>query len=175
MATTRRADQPEINEVSDLLRAWSAGDADALERLAPIIYPRLRVGQGLTEGLDAAQLDAYEDVVAGALPALRELGDGGGAGPVGSEMQLVADIARLAVADARGRLAGDGSLRSIDAAARRQLADTAEALAAAHVELWTARNRPGGREDSADRLRHLAACYTAGEATEFVPAWQFKL
>jgi RNA polymerase sigma factor (TIGR02999 family) len=42
MATTRRADQPEINEVSDLLRAWSAGNGDALERLAPIIYPRLR-------------------------------------------------------------------------------------------------------------------------------------
>ncbi|HEX5267861.1 MAG TPA: family 20 glycosylhydrolase [Acidimicrobiales bacterium] len=140
-----------------------------------LIYPRLRVGQGLTEGLDAAQLDAYEDVISGALPALRDLGEGSRAGPVGPEMALVADIARLAVADARGRLAGDGSLRSVDEAVRRHLADTADALAAAHVELWTARNRPGGREDSADHLRHLAACYRAGEAAEFVPAWQFPL
>ena len=140
-----------------------------------LVYPRLRVGQGLTEGLDAAQLDAYEDVVTGALPALRELGHDSPAGGVGPEMELAADIARMAVADARGRLAGDGSLRSIDEAVRRDLAGTADALAAAHTELWTARNRPGGREDSADRLRHLGACYRAGEAREFVPAWQFEL
>ena len=168
----------------------SSGAADALLRLGDahravrpqvqnfasavihLVYPRLRVGRGLTEGIDAAQLDAYEDVVAGALPALRDLGGGGRAGPVGPEMDLVAGMARLAVADARARLAGDGSLRSIDEIRRRELATTADGLAAAHLRLWTARNRPGGGEDSADRLRHLAACYRSGEAAEFVPAWQ---
>jgi RNA polymerase sigma-70 factor (ECF subfamily) len=33
---------PEPREISGLLRAWAAGDRDALDRLAPLVYHRLR-------------------------------------------------------------------------------------------------------------------------------------
>ena len=134
-----------------------------------LFYPGVLVGKGLREGgltpgLDDAQLDAYEAVLDGALPDL--------AGQVSVEVGLAADIARLAVAEARGRLAGNGSLASIDATVRQRLAERAEDLARAHHDGWVVRNRPGGRQDSADRLRHLAECYRRGEPAEFVPAWQ---
>jgi RNA polymerase sigma factor (TIGR02999 family) len=40
----RRAEQPDeaLNDISTLLRAWSDGDRNALERLTPIVYDELR-------------------------------------------------------------------------------------------------------------------------------------
>jgi RNA polymerase sigma factor (TIGR02999 family) len=35
-------DKPEPREISGLLLAWAAGDQNALDRLAPLVYPRLR-------------------------------------------------------------------------------------------------------------------------------------
>jgi hexosaminidase len=153
--------------------AYLAVEPQAPNSSAPILhlyYPRMRVGQGTTAGLDDRQLDAFEAVLDRAdrdLPAPDAPG-----GASGSELRLVVDMARLAAADARARLAGDGSLRSIPAARRRELADRADTLAAEHEERWVRRNRPGGSHDSADRLRHLAACHRSGEASAFLPSWQ---
>ena len=36
-------DKPEPREISGLLLAWAAGDRNALDRLAPLVYPQLRV------------------------------------------------------------------------------------------------------------------------------------
>ena len=38
----KEAQAPDNGEVSGLLRAWSDGDRDALDRLTPIVYDELR-------------------------------------------------------------------------------------------------------------------------------------
>jgi hexosaminidase len=131
------------------------------------IWPQLRVGQRSTEGMDEAQLEAY----------LHELEEGlapfsaGSTGLVAEEMQLAVDIARLLVRDARGRLGGNGSLASVPEAVRASLAAEADELEQRHRALWTRRNRPGGLEDSAARLGHLARCYRQGRGRDFAPSW----
>lgn len=130
------------------------------------IYPQFRVGSGFTTGLDDAQLDRYEGVLSDALSGLS------GDDLVSAELELAADTTRLAAADARARIHADGSIRSIPAAERADLAHRADELVERHRSLWVRRNRPGGREDSADRLRHLARCYREGEGSLFIPAWQ---
>src|SRR5579884_2453427 len=42
MAAKGNTDVSDTNEISRLLRAWSGGDGTALDRLAPLVYPRLR-------------------------------------------------------------------------------------------------------------------------------------
>ena len=160
-------------ELGDAHRVTETQSPNMVSVLIHFWYPQLRVGRGFTADLDHTQLDAYEEVLDRARPRIAErVGDRPRpAGPVGPELDVAVEVARLAVADAGARLDGDGSLRSIPAGRRTQLAERAETLAEGHRELWTVRNRPGGRDDSADRLRHLAACHRQGQATEFVPAW----
>lgn len=43
MDANGNTDVSDMNEISRLLRVWSAGDGTALDRLAPLVYPRLRV------------------------------------------------------------------------------------------------------------------------------------
>jgi RNA polymerase sigma factor (TIGR02999 family) len=42
MAGVEEIEPAEPREISGLLRAWAAGDRNALDRLAPLVYPRLR-------------------------------------------------------------------------------------------------------------------------------------
>ena len=41
LSMTRPADGADAAEVSALLRAWSAGDVDAFERVLPLVYDEL--------------------------------------------------------------------------------------------------------------------------------------
>ena len=155
--------------LGDAHRAVVPQTPNMVSVLLHILYPRLRVGRGSTEGLDQAQLDAYEarlDEGAGRLRA-----GGADSDLLNREISLVVDLARLGAADARSRLEGDGSLASVSRPDLDALAHRAEDLAARHRDLWTARNRPGGRDDSVERLTHLVRCYRDGVATDFVPAW----
>ena len=131
-----------------------------------LIYPQFRVGSGFTGALDDEQLDRYEAILDESLAGL-PAGE-----TVTTELELAVDIVRLASADARARVHVDGAIRSVPEADRLRLATMADELVERHRSLWTVRNRPGGREDSADRLRHLARCYREGEGAAFVPAWQ---
>src|ERR1700729_1450318 len=42
MQSVGQSGEPPIDEISTLLRAWSAGDQCALDRLTPIVYDELR-------------------------------------------------------------------------------------------------------------------------------------
>jgi len=148
------------------VRPQSPNNASVLLHL---IWPHLRVGQRSTEGLDHADLDAYDAALDHGLALA---GGAGGAGPqFRAELTLMVAIAKLMTDDARGRLDGDGSLASILEDHRMRLADRVPALVEEHRRLWLERNRPGGLDDSAARLEHIAGCYRAGRGTAFVPAW----
>jgi hypothetical protein len=64
--------------------------------------------------------------------------------------------------DARARLEEDGWLSSVDEATRAELAADLRPLIDHHRELWLARNRPGGLDDSTAWLEHLLECYETG-------------
>ncbi|MDA8185722.1 MAG: hypothetical protein M0035_15085, partial [Actinomycetota bacterium] len=74
----------------------------------------------------------------------------------------------LASADARLRLAGDGTLASVPASRRAALSARLEEIIDEHEHLWRSRNRVGGLADSRAWLEHLDYCYKTGEADE---AW----
>jgi len=67
--------------------------------------------------------------------------------------------------DGRARLAGDGTLPSISASLRGELAAELRPVIDEHERLWLARNRPGGLPDSRAWLAHLLQCYETGEAS----------
>jgi len=66
--------------------------------------------------------------------------------------------------DGRARLAGDGTIPSIPASIRGELAAELRPVIDEHERLWLARNRPGGLPDSRAWLDHLLQCYESGEA-----------
>lgn len=136
--------------------------------LAHLLFPRLRVGSGFTEGLDRGQLEDYEDRLDHGMNLA-------GRGPVSSlfarEIAHGVGLARLGAADARARLSGDGSLRSVSQPARAELAAMVGPLKESHARLWADRSRPGGLPDSLARLEHLERCYRSGQGLEFVAPW----
>lgn len=74
------------------------------------------------------------------------------------ELHWVADLLTWAAdfGTARLRAGRDQPLEAVPAAHRRALADRLAPLIDGHSEIWRARNRPGGLEDSQKRLRRLA-------------------
>lgn len=48
--------QPSVHEVTQLLRAWTAGDEGVLERLTPLVWPHAPVQCGWTFSLDSTSL-----------------------------------------------------------------------------------------------------------------------
>jgi hexosaminidase len=135
-----------------------------------LYFPEMVVGRLFTEGVTTAQVDAADAVLAGAAARLET------ADPTREDGALVVDelgtaigLVRLLCRDARARLAGDGTLGSIPAGTRARLAEELAAITAHHRELWLARNRPGGLDDSAAWLLRLEECYRTG-TTEHAPA-----
>lgn len=114
--------------------------------------PQLPVSWGTTQQLEA--VDAVLDQ------------------PVSQELSTTIDLARILLDDARARLGGDGHLASIPEGVRRQLADRIDAVIDAHRVHWSARNRPGGLEDSCAWMVHLRDAYRSGWAD---PDWSGPL
>jgi hypothetical protein len=65
--------------------------------------------------------------------------------------------------DGQARLAVDGSIASVPAGRRRQLAAELEPMVDRHRQLWLARNRPGGLPDSVGQLERLLVRYRGDE------------
>ena len=133
----------------------------------PLLLPQWPVGKALTEGMTPAELEQVEatansvvDALAGHRMARPD------AALVRDELVATAALVTLACRDARARLAGDGSLASVNPAVRNQLADELSEHLARHRALWRARFRPGGLEDSAAWLEHLLTCYRSGVAEQ---------
>jgi len=131
-----------------------------------LYFPEMDVGRGLTEGITAAQVEAADAVLAGGaarLAAARPGREDGGL--VVDELTTAIELVRLLCRDALLRLDGDGSLASVPAPRRVELAEALAAVTARHRELWLARNREGGLDDSVGWLAALERCYRSGSTT----------
>jgi hexosaminidase len=130
-----------------------------------LMLPQWRVGRGATRGLTVDDLDrvdaTLDDVLVGLDRARPRRADGA---LVLDEMRATVSVLRLATADARLRLAGDGSLAAVAASDRARLRATLDAVVAEHRRLWVERFRPGGLDDSVAWFDHLGSCYDSGEA-----------
>jgi hexosaminidase len=129
-----------------------------------LYFPQLHLGRGPTAGVTDDELAAVEVALHDASERLDR------ANPTRADGALVVDELRAAVRlvaslcrDGRARLAGDGRLESIDQAVRRELAHEMVDIIDTHRELWKARNRPGGLDDSVSWLAHLRESYDTGE------------
>jgi hypothetical protein len=78
------------------------------------------------------------------------------------ELGTAAALVMLLCRDARARLGEDGRLSSVPEGQRAELALGLRPLIERHRQLWLARNRPGGLDDSAAWLQHLLECYETG-------------
>ena len=86
------------------------------------------------------------------------------------ELRWAADVVRLALDDAEGRLPGDGTLASITSSRRTALADAAVEIGIRHAELWPRRSRPGGLTGSRRWFTRLRDAYLAGAVPS---AWPY--
>ncbi|MCU1466955.1 MAG: glycoside hydrolase, family 20 [Actinomycetia bacterium] len=134
-----------------------------------LYFPQIRVGRGLSKGLTLGELDTVEGVLRTARADLdasvvRRID----ASLLVDEMHWTIDVMELLVADARARIAGDGTLASVPEDRRRELVDRLGPIIEHHRTLWLARNRPGGLGDSAHWLEHLRDAYATGQPD---PAW----
>ncbi len=152
--------------VMDLGDAHLAAECNFLN-LATIVlnlyFPQLPVGSGLTTGLDTTRLNNVSSIVESARDAIstaRPRRPDGAA--VIEEMRAAADLVVLLCDDGVARLKGDGHLSSIPAGHRLSLAKRLADLIEQRRDLWSARNRPGGMEESLAWLEHLKSCYESG-------------
>jgi hypothetical protein len=140
--------------------------------VAPLYWPQLELGRGFLKGLTVEELDRVDEVLAAAITAVDRSTPGrGDADLLRDEVRTGAATVAVVAADERARLAADGTLGSVPAAARAELAARLRPLVDRHRELWLARNRPGGLADSAAWLEHLLACYETGETPGDWGAW----
>lgn len=130
--------------------------------LVQLYYPEVRLGVGDTAAMtveDVAGAEALLAEVPGALDAARSRRED--AELVQAELRTTARLLTLACRDVTARLQGDGTLGSVPPSTLRDLASELGAIVQEHRRLWLARNRPGGLEDSAERLTSLADAYLA--------------
>ena len=137
-----------------------------------LYWPQLQLGRTFSEGLTIDDLLGVEQTLSDAVERL------GRARPQRADGALVLDELRAGAAlvalmcrDARARLEGDGWLASVPDARRQELAADLEPLIESHGELWLARNRPGGLDDSLAWLEHLRECYRTGVTERAWGGW----
>jgi hexosaminidase len=134
-----------------------------------LYYPQLSVGRGLTDGMEADELDAVTACLDDARSTASSARSGRpDAAALVDETVFGADLVALMVDDARARLAGDGSIGSVSTATRAELAADLDGLIERYRALWLARNRPGGLDDSVSWLANLGAAYASGHPD---PTW----
>ena len=143
----------------DLGNAYLQTGAEA-ENGSPLFFALLyadrpsaeRRGQGMTVASLRRTLDHIERAVAPLSSARMERPD---AELIRRELGWAADLSRFACRLAAARLeAGDEKPLSA-LPARRAFARRIDELIETHREIWLARNRPGGLDDSAGQLRRL--------------------
>lgn len=122
--------------------------------------PTFRMGEGLTEGMTAEDLERARDVVLDASERVAAARlDRDDADLVQAEIANSAALLDLLIRDALARLRAGGRLDGVEAQQRSRFATELEPIAARHRELWLERNRPGGLDDSITRLERLRRAY----------------
>jgi hypothetical protein len=125
-----------------------------------LYYPQLVIGTGFTEGLtDDDRLAADETIVEAIAGLAGSSSDRPDGKLIVDELTTSASLLRILVADARARLTVDGRITSVPGDVRVRLAAGVDEIIVRHRDLWLARNRPGGLDDSVARLESLRAAY----------------
>jgi hypothetical protein len=109
-----------------------------------------------TEGIDAESLQAALEHIASTLaPLERARLTGHDAATTLAELRWTGEVLALACRLGLARLAGEPVLRTaaLPESTRRELSTELERLIDGHRTQWLARNRPGGLDDSTERLR----------------------
>jgi hypothetical protein len=151
-------------DLGDVYRVTQVQVPNVSALALPLYFPQLEVGPGEKQlNFTAPELSAAEAMLADALASLAA------SRPQREDGALVLDELRNAIAlmrvlcrDGHARLGAEGSLGSISAPTRRELARELDTVIDAHRELWLARNRPGGLDESISWLAHLHDCYETG-------------
>ena len=133
-----------------------------------LAFPQQDLTQRRYAGLSEDGLASTERIVDGAAASLQP-GDGDGERElVRRELRWVAGLLRLACRLGRARLAAGRTMpvQGLAAETRAALLAELEPLVAEHRHVWLARNRPGGRADSVERLERLAALLAGGATGE---------
>jgi len=153
-------------QLGDVHRLLSTQLANVATLVLHLYWPQLGVGRWPLADIKAEEYSAVEQALDSNLAALER------SRPNRADGTLVLDELRNGIAlvsllcrDGRARLAGDGTLPSIPASIRGELADELRPLIDEHERLWLARNRPGGLPDSRAWLDHLLQCYETGESS----------
>ncbi|HYZ53566.1 MAG TPA: glycoside hydrolase family 20 zincin-like fold domain-containing protein [Streptosporangiaceae bacterium] len=81
---------------------------------------------------------------------------------VTAELRAGGELVTLLCDDAIARFDGDGTLASVPHRQRCELARAVDELARRHRDLWLARNRPGGLEESTRQFKALSLAYRHG-------------
>ena len=140
-----------------------------------LYFPQLTLGRGLTRGLTVDELDRLEEVLASARASAGRAASARPDGPrLVDELQWSADLVSLLTDDARARLHGDGTIGSVAAEQRERFAARLADLTDQYRELWLARNRPGGLDDSVSWLDNLHRSYTTGAPDPEWGGWRVK-
>ncbi|HEY1636790.1 MAG TPA: family 20 glycosylhydrolase [Acidimicrobiales bacterium] len=128
-----------------------------------LYYPQLQVDRGVSAGMTSEDLRSVEESLAGAVDRLwRSRPERSDGDLVKDELRTAAALVALLCRDGQARLAEDGWLSSVPEATRSNLAAQLRPLIERHRDLWLARNRPGGLDDSVAWLQHLLECYETG-------------
>jgi hypothetical protein len=152
-----------ITEMGDAYQALSCPMRDASPLTRLLWRPDARVdekplGQVTREGF----AEAREQIGRG----LRRLGGASCQRADGelvtAELQAAGELVTVLCDDAIARRDGDGTLASIPRRQRSALACAVDDLTRRHGELWLARNRPGGLEESIGQLSKLSRAYRNG-------------
>jgi hypothetical protein len=138
-----------------------------------LYYPQVQIGRSFTAGITVEELDHALQMLDTAVARVEQSrSTRADAELVRDELRTGAALVGLAARDARARLdAGDGRLESVPAAVRASLAEELRPLLARYRELWLARNRPGGLDDSAAWLENLLRCYETGTTNRRWGGW----
>lgn len=130
----------------------------------PLYYPDLHVGRGPMPWATAQGYERVEAVLDGAAAAIaRSHATRSDRVLVAAELANAIDLVRVLCDDGRARLRGDGSIGSVPAPERTELAAALAPVIDRHRDVWLARNRPGGLDESVGWLEALQQTYRTGQ------------
>ncbi len=143
-------------KLGDAYRSTGAASRNGSALFFTLIFAAKPAAERRTEGMTAAHLERTLEQVAGAAALLADARpERADAALLVKEFRWVAEILGVAcrLGSARLAIGDDRPLAELPQALRHELAAQLEGSIRGHRDIWLARNRPGGLEDSASRLR----------------------
>ena len=152
-----------VTEMGDAYLALPGAMHDASPLTRHLWRPNTRVTE---EPLGEATRDGFAEARERITRGLRRLGGASCQRADGelvtAELRAAGELVTVLCDDAMARFDGDGTLASVPRRRRYELASAVDELALSHRDLWLARNRPGGLDESVRQLEGLSHAYRNG-------------